>query len=208
MYHSYIPDQVQQAIVHLSTLRCSIGFIVCECSNQELTSQAPKYDRIFTSNVADFIGLKTLLLAVRNFLNEDNKFATIITQHWNWYMCFPQSLIDRDSVPEDDLQTAKRRAAKDTGIRSRTPFPAQLQEYYNNTVHFKNYLRAEHTAQNLPQGYPIARWHDVRKVAGLRIRDFSKGELNKVAPFQYRRNIRQVSMLRRHMSRMIEWYIP
>ena len=211
-YHGYISDQVQQAIGQLNTLqRHSIAVIVCDCSNIEWMRGGPKYDRIFTSNVADYIGLKILLSSVRDSLNQENKFATIITQHWNWYLGLPQALINHDGVPEQTRQKAKERAAKDTGISSRHRFipAAQLQEYYNNTTQFKSYLRAEYTARNLPRGSPVVKWQDVREMAGLRLRDFSsRREINKVVPFQYRRNVRQVSMLRQHISRMIEWYLP
>ena len=52
-------------------------------------------------------------------------------------------------------------------------------------------------------------FQDVKRSSGLglRMRDFRQ-ELNRVVPFQYRRNVRQVNMLRGQMSRMVEWYIP
>ncbi|XP_072038675.1 uncharacterized protein [Amphiura filiformis] len=47
----------------------------------------------------------------------------------------------------------------------------------------------------------------VRQREGLEMRDFRRGEPNKVVPFRYRRNVRRVNLFR-GMERMLEWYIP
>ncbi|XP_072039305.1 uncharacterized protein [Amphiura filiformis] len=54
---------------------------------------------------------------------------------------------------------------------------------------------------------PPPSFKEVKHTEGLKLRDFRRGELNKVAPYRYRRNVRRVNLLR-GMQRMLEWYIP
>ncbi|XP_072037507.1 uncharacterized protein [Amphiura filiformis] len=54
---------------------------------------------------------------------------------------------------------------------------------------------------------PPPPFQEVKHREGLILRDFRRGELNKVVPFRYRRNVRRVNLLR-GMDRMLEWYIP
>ena len=219
MYFAYIKDQIQQGIVCLSTQQFTVTFSVGNCLEIRDVLEGHKFDRIFTSNIADTTGTQTLLENFKPFLNQSNKFATIVNQYWKWYLMFPQAVIDNpDSFEERMLDgsynKARERSMLDTGKLK--DFPANFQEYFNSTDYFVAYLRVDTTLSNMKKyvecmsfatSEAFLPFRNVQEASGLRMRDFRRG-LNKVVPFQYRRNVRHVSMLRGHMSRMVEWYLP
>ncbi|XP_072038667.1 uncharacterized protein [Amphiura filiformis] len=217
MYHMYISDQIQQAVLCLTNIKQSVLFVVTECRNLDKSVPQPKYDRIFTSNIADYVGTQNLLVTFKRFLNTENRFATLVTQHWNWYLIIGRANFDNPLNPMELLlrsldgsaSDVMRRAALDTGklLIGTSIVPGHYQEYMNTIGDFVTFLKADFMACN-PHN-PVPTFQDVTKSsgAGLRMRDFRRG-LNQVVPFQYRRNVRQVNMLRGQMARMVEWYIP
>ncbi|XP_072025642.1 LOW QUALITY PROTEIN: uncharacterized protein [Amphiura filiformis] len=212
MYHCYISDQIQQAVLRLTNTNQSVLFVVTECRDLDKSVPQPKYDRIFTSNVADYVGTHKLLVAFKHFLNTENRFATLVTQHWNWYLVTGTANFDNPLKPMDislpsldaSANNVMRRSALDTG--KVIIVPSRYQEYMNNIGNFVTFLKADFLACNPHNRIPT--FQDIKNSsgAGLRMRDFRRG-LNQVVPFQYRRNVRQVNMLRGQMARMVEWYI-
>ena len=216
MYYNYVTDQIQQNVTALKTIKQSVSFVVSECREVDnAVSRRQKFDRIFTSNIADYIGTRNLLAAFKSYLNVDNKFATIVTQHWNWYLQHPKANLDN---PFDSLDLLVRlmsvpghqvfkRALLDTG--KHTTSTDHHQEYFNSIGHFVDFLRADFAACQQQNTLSLVTFQEVKMSSGLglRMRDFRQ-ELNRIVPFQYRCNVRQVNMLRGQMSRMVEWYIP
>ena len=274
MFHGYISDQIQKAITCLQTGLFAVSFIVWNCLelSVRLNADLCKFDRIFTSNIADYSGTLPLLDVMKPFLNRENKCSVIVTQYWNWYGLFPHARVDgpesagqaREGIPPGgvlaacaiaavkDMHSDKGEANLDNPMfmslecrKIMTKGPFYLQEYFNYMIWFVSYLRAEYLAftesldesgvlRNLvhyqrakehlglrgeeilaaassvntgSESVKVPTFQTVRQRNGLLLRDFRRGELNKVVPFQYRRNIRQVN-LSRGMERMLEWYWP
>ncbi len=220
IYFQYIAGCINETILLLSSSRVNICVINCDCVNlkDKLKTDEGKmvlsFDRIFTSNVADYIGTRTLLKAMEPLLNPANKHSVIVTQYWNWYGLFPESLVDHDTHVTDGtnakcLESAQKDTKQAFSATNASRF--WVQEYFNSNKWFLMYLRADLLActtddRSNSKARKTPSFQEVKNVGNLRMRDFRHG-LNKVVPFRYRRNIRPVNMLR-GMSRMIEWYIP
>ena len=214
MYHAFITNQTQQFIDFIKAGRLHVSFLLGTCLElTEAEVHGEKFDRIFTSNISDYVGTKVLLKAMKPLLNTENKNAVIVTQHWNWFCFVEESKADYplymlDGSWQKWIAAAQRDTGKDHKIRPRHWY----QEYFNNTSYFVDYLRADLMASNCilkevadTKG-KIETFQQVKQqCSGLRMRDFRKG-LNKVVPWRYRCNARPVNMLP-GLSRMVEWYI-
>ncbi|XP_072051332.1 uncharacterized protein [Amphiura filiformis] len=219
-FYRYIASCINETIQFFLLDRIRITLINCDClklSDKIQTNHvnmSKSFDRIFTSNVADYVGTRTLLQAMEPLLNVDNKYATIITQYWNWYGLFPESLVDHETHVKDGTNArCLESAQKDTKQKFTMATAPRfwVQEYFNNTKWFLMYLRSDLLActsefSSNSTLVKVPSLQEFKSVGNLRMRDF-RHEVNRVAPFRYRRNIRPVNMLR-GMSRMIEWYIP
>ena len=219
IFHQYVVSQIQTTIQYLSSGRMAISIVNCDClklgerfrSNH--TKAAKTYDRIFTSNVADYVGTATLLRAIKPLLNLENKHAVIVTQYWNWYGLFPETLVDSELAVKDGTNAKCFEAARKDTRQKFTMASAPrfwVQEYFNNTSWFLKYLRADVLAcsndvSSNEKPMQVPSFQEVKNIDGFRMRDFRR-ELNKVTPFRYRRNVRPVNMLR-GMSRMVEWHV-
>ncbi|XP_072031029.1 uncharacterized protein [Amphiura filiformis] len=213
MYHAYITNQIQQVIEFIQENRLHTGILLGTClaiTEDEVNGE--KFDRIFTSNISDYVGTKTLLNVMKPLLSTENKNAVIVTQNWNWIKFFEMAYADHPMYLLDGswnkwIAAARKDTGADHSIRPRHWY----QEYFNNTSYFVDYLRADLMACNRihevedTQG-KVATFQQVKgQCSGLRMRDFRQ-RLNKVVPWRYRCNARAVNMLP-GISRMLEWYI-
>ncbi|XP_072038619.1 uncharacterized protein [Amphiura filiformis] len=227
MFHSFISDQIKRTIASIKAGAQSVSVIVCNCLNilQLAHFKSYQFDRIFTSNIADYSGTQALLKVMKPLLNRENTCSTIITQHWNWYLLGPYD--DR----YDDVCTASnvRLSALDTHsddmeMITRLANPQAMveeinkdiyhvyfyvQEYFNNMSWFVSYLRAEYLAVNKDsQSTKPPSFQKVKQSEGLQLRDFRRGNSNKVVPFRYRLKARVSVNQTRGMDRMLEWHFP
>ncbi|XP_072038668.1 uncharacterized protein [Amphiura filiformis] len=239
MFHSFISDQIKQTIASIKAGAQRVSIIVCNCLDlsARLDVESYRFDRIFTSNIADFSGTQALLKAMKPLLNRANKSSTIITQYYGWYLSVPDSMVYGEiTAAQTTLQAPQRvceisscaiLAAYDINsdyyedMLSRHPSTMTeecdkvidtgmffCQEYFNNMNWFVSYLRAECMAVN--KGSQLTKppsFQKVKQSEGLQLRDFRRGNSNKVVPFRYRRNARPVNMTR-GMDRMLEWHFP
>ncbi|XP_072038860.1 uncharacterized protein [Amphiura filiformis] len=206
-YFMFISSRYTQMISAMLSKSITIHFHIGDCLKmQDDLPPDTTFDRIFTSNLVDDIGTLTIAKAMRPLLNPNNKCAVLITQYWNWYNWFPNAIVDNiPHVMDGTYERCLKAAAKDT--EQHVPISRfWIQEYYNNTIYFVHYLRADYMCciQDDPLDLPLVKFQDVRHQEGLRMRDFRR-ELNKVVPFRFRRNIRPVTLLR-GMSRNLEWH--
>ena len=95
MFHAYISEQIKQVISNLKAGLLSVSIVIWNCLelSNRLDGDLCKFDRIFTSNIADYSGTQPLLKALKPFLNNDNKCSAILTQYWNWYANFTWAMI-------------------------------------------------------------------------------------------------------------------
>ncbi|XP_038047682.1 uncharacterized protein LOC119721796 [Patiria miniata] len=213
MYHKYVTNLFQKVkslilqgrlLIHVSLANCF------DFPNHHQALNMPNYDRIFTSNIADYDGIPRLLHTFKPLLNTNNGFSVIVTETMNWYLNIPAA----NTRYHQDSQLVKlvhdfcldRTAPQVKGLTAQQN--KCLIEYYNNCSYFLQYLRAEIMVGGL--GIPILKevpsFESVKKYHGLQMRDFRKG-LNKLVPFQYRVNKRDLNVLNGY-DRAVEWYLP
>ena len=80
MYSEYVGQVLKKCSVRLATRQVKFHFLLCNC--MEITPFLPpdrKYDRVTTSNIADFVPLGTLLDTLLPHMNLNNPLSVIIT---------------------------------------------------------------------------------------------------------------------------------
>ncbi|XP_038048046.1 uncharacterized protein LOC119722095 [Patiria miniata] len=205
MYHKYVTNLLQKVkslilqgrlLIHVSLANC------LDFPNHHQTLSMPNYDRIFTSNVADYVGIPRLLHTFKPLLNDNNSYSAIVTESMNWLETVPGSKPDVKHISDSQL----------ANIMNRTPVPlirdTWASDNFNNTPYFLQYLRADIMAGGLgmPSLKKIPSFESVKKYHGMEMRDFRKG-LNKLVPFQYQRNKREFNKNNGH-DRALEWCLP
>ncbi|XP_022107995.1 uncharacterized protein LOC110988607 isoform X1 [Acanthaster planci] len=209
-YHAYVTHILQQSINIIKEKRLQVGIFLANCldfPNYHLTLSMPKYDRIFTSNLQDLIGLSRILTTFKPLLNTDNKQSMIITQTLNWIMHTPGA--DVQNVPRVEIFRILGMCREDTGLSHKLSEDVNNhREYYNNTHWFLAYLRADIMGGGIgiPAMDHVPKLSEVTHFNGMRMRNFRKG-LNKLVPFKYRVNARKITMLN-GMDRNVEWCLP
>ena len=227
MYHAYVTNQIQESIAFIKEGRLSLRVNVGHCL--ELTDDdvdGDKFDRIFTINLADYLGTKTLLDWAKPLLN-NNKHAVITTMYFNWHQYFPLTQTDHEMyVKYGTADICLDMARLDTNkLQGQKLCMDECQEYFDDSAHFINYLRADLLGCQYMSDYgatdemmgmiayvqmklPTKKLPSYKQVQqcsdGLIMRDFLR-ELNRVAPWKYRVNARKPSFLG-GLFRIVEWY--
>ena len=96
-FHSYITSLIDKTISFFKDKHLSIDVQVCNC--MELPSRLPpnsQFDRVFTSNVADYHGTKTVLKTFKSLLKTSNKKAVLVTQYQTWHKAFNEALVEKN----------------------------------------------------------------------------------------------------------------
>ncbi|XP_033635466.1 uncharacterized protein LOC117296567 isoform X4 [Asterias rubens] len=212
MYHNYITKFLKKVKSFIQNGRLFIQVSLANCMDFPSVHNSlkmPNYDRIFTSNIADYVGFAKLLQDFKPLLNSSNHYSVLVTETINWYRLFIQ--------PGNELQVQLCTEAyiQDTGwnladllVLDTDVAPSTLLEYFDNAPHFVGYLRAQIMAGGL--GIPPLTYlpsiGEVMKYNGLEMRDFRK-KLNRLVPFQYRTNARDLTRITA-TDRAVEWYLP
>ncbi|XP_038047683.1 uncharacterized protein LOC119721797 [Patiria miniata] len=210
MYHKYVTNLLQKVkslilqgrlLIHVSLVNC------LDFPNRHQSLNMPNYDRIFTSNIADYVGIPRLLRTFKPLVNARNINSAIVTESMKWFATVPGSKPDIEELPD------KQRAKIISYFRDSTTGIPQIQhtlmsEYFNNTSQFLQYLRADIMAGGLdiPALETIPSFGSVKKYHGMEMRDFREG-LNKLVPFQYTLTKRDLNM-NNARERAVEWCLP
>ncbi|XP_033635672.1 uncharacterized protein LOC117296738 [Asterias rubens] len=213
MYHSYITKLLQKVKSLIQQGRLNIQVSLANCLNFPSIHKSLKmsnYDRIFTSNLADYLGIARLLQTFKLLLNFNNSFSALVTETMNWFKLIPEADLEKlQETPEiwkcfaayiQDIpqMTHDLPMTFDTGFNS-------LREYYNITSCFLEYLRADIMAGEI-ETEPLENVPSLKTTMeynGMRMRDFRKKQ-NKIVPFQYRVNARDLNMMI-GCNRAVEW---
>ncbi|XP_038047658.1 uncharacterized protein LOC119721771 [Patiria miniata] len=209
MYHKYVTNLLQKVkslILHgrlliYVSLANSLDF-----PNHHQTLSMPNYDRIFTSNLADYVGFAKLLHTFKPLLNASNSYSAIVTETLSWYEKVPGAKPDIDDLSDIQLEKIRHCFASTTGIPEIQP--TCFSDYFNNTSHFLQYLRADIMAGGLgiPSLKEVPSFKSVKNYHGMEMRDFRKG-LNKLVPFQYLVTKRDLNV-KSARDRAVEWCLP
>ncbi|XP_077869702.1 LOW QUALITY PROTEIN: uncharacterized protein LOC144361773 [Saccoglossus kowalevskii] len=213
MYSNYISHNIEQFGTNLKNGLMSFNVSLDSCFNLTKRLVLVKFDRISTSNIADYYGIPVVLDFAKGLLNTANPNAVIITELMNWDAF--DNHVNAESYPCSFKALSD--VAQDTGMPSHNfAFHICLKtwECYRNIVSvFINCLRADFlihkfkdTKDKTTERAKIPDYHtDVAQYKGLKLRDFTQ-QLNRVVPHQWRTNRRTVTQLSGY-ERNLEWVV-
>ncbi|XP_022089909.1 uncharacterized protein LOC110978891 isoform X2 [Acanthaster planci] len=213
MYHNYVTDLLQKVKTLILQGRIHVHVSLANCLDFPKHHQSlnmPNYDRIFTSNLADYLGIPTLLQTFKPLLNTNNSFSVIIVTYMNWLGLIPRAdtkIMFMLQFMSDKFQECSAAFCEDT--KKDFPLgPNNLREYHNNTSYFLQYLRADIMAggRGIPPLEDVPSFGSVKGYNGMQMRNFRKG-MNKLIPFMYRKNARDLTMMN-GSDRAVEWCLP
>ncbi|XP_038066350.1 uncharacterized protein LOC119736402 [Patiria miniata] len=188
-YHKYVTNLLQKGrslirqkrlLIHVS-LANYLAF-----PKHHQTLKMPSYDRIFTSNLADYDGFAKLLQIFKPLLNASNSYSVIVTEVMGF----------RENAAPNPWELQKTKGEQHETLD------------YSALHCFLQYLRADIMAGgfHIPALKDVPSFDSVKKCQGMRMRDFRK-ELNKLVPFQYRVNERDLTLVNAG-GRAVEWLLP
>ena len=207
MYHNYITKFLKKVKSFIQNGRLFIQVSLANCMDFPSVHNAlkmPNYDRIFTSNIADYVGFAKLLQDFKPLLNSSNHYSVLITETMNWadFIHEPKDTTDyKPCMKSYCLDTDRDYNDLNTG-------PFTWMEYFDSSPIFLAYLRAQIMAGGVgvqPLTY-LPSFGEVMKYNGLEMRDFRK-KLNRLVPFHHRVNARDLTIIRT-ADRAVEWCLP
>ncbi|XP_033111188.1 uncharacterized protein LOC117112220 [Anneissia japonica] len=206
LFHTYITSVIKSALAFFKKGNIYSKFVLKNCI--ELCNEPnvePKFDRIMTSNIADYTGIRTLLSSMRPLLSNTNKHAVLVTETLNWVRWCPEADLMN---PLNMLKVfgLLNEMVKDTGRHDLKGTIQIMYDYFDNTTLFIRYLRIvllatndEPTMKKEVPSFP----KDFDNIEGFRLRDFTK-DLNKVIPFRHRVTARLCNN-ETGLQRNLEW---
>ena len=210
MYSEYVGQVLKKCSVRLATRQVKFHFLLCNC--MEITPFLPpdrKYDRVTTSNIADFVPLGTLLDTLLPHMNLNNPLSVIITEFQNWVQFtdwqfkaakFACDLTRGDNFRKKVLEDTKSHAIAYSDARQ------AFVEYQDHSVEFITFLRAALVASEVPfQSNRKQTWSSVADYNELIVRNFLRCQ-NRVFPAKWLLNCRRVTMLN-GFERAVEWIV-
>ena len=209
MYSQYVSHLLETCVATLASGKVKFHFMLCDCMEMSsFLSPNRKYDRVTTSNVADYLPLTNILDMCKPLLNTANTSAVIITEFHNWH--------ERTSLNEKLLshfsqlsQSFHQKVLEDT----QNPAIAFSQgrvafmDYYDLSEEFIQFLRAallvDHKIKDKVNRQRT--WSSVADYNGLVARDFLRCQ-NRVFPAKWMQNCCRVTMMS-GFERAVEWIV-
>ena len=212
MYSEYVSHVLVKCALKLATGRVKFHFLLCNC--MEIVPFLPpgrKYDRVITSNIADYVPITSILDTFKLLLNPSNPSSVITTEFINWmqFTNLRTEAIQRAqllTLSHDD--TFRRKVLEDTknpNIAYSTGYQAFV-DYHDHSTEFVQFLRAALLVPEIPDERKRKRkWNTVADYNGLIARDFLRCQ-NRVFPAKWTLNCRKVTMLH-GFERAVEWIV-
>ena len=210
MYSEYVSHLLKKSALKLATGRVKFHFLLCNCMEiARFVPQGCRFDRVTTSNIADFVPLPNILDTYKPLLNVCNPFSVIITEFLNWsvYTDVEIELLKRAHfMPKSD--SFRQKVLEDTknpAIAYSRAYQSFV-EYHDHSGKFIQFLRAAVLVSKSPDERNRRRmWKSVADYNGLVARNFNRCQ-NRVFPAKWMLNCRPVSLLN-GFERAVEWII-
>ena len=208
MYSQYVGHVLEECAMKLATGQVKFHFLLCNC--MEMAPFLPpdrKYDRITTSNIADYVPLTSILDMCKPVLNAANPSAVIITEFHNWAL--HTKLNQKELLHFTQMsQSFRRNVLEDTQNPAIANSGARVAfvEYHDHSEELIQFLRAALlvTDSEIPDRKRRLRtWRSVADYNGLIARDFLRCQ-NRVFPAKWMQNCRRVTMMN-GFERAVEW---
>ena len=209
MYSHYVSHVLHKSAVKLATGQVKFHFLLCNC--MEMTPFLPpdrKYDRVTTSNIADYVSLTSILDMCKPLLNTVNPSAVIVTEFQNWAEQFTNLRVEASRIasqmpPKHILRKRVLDDTKNPAIAYSTG-GVGFTEYHDHSAEFTTFLRAALLVSKIPNEPNTKRtWNSVASYNGLTARNFLRIQ-NRVFPAKWQLNCRRVTMLTGY-ERAVEW---
>ena len=210
MYNQYVGNLLETCVATLSTAQVKFHFLLCDC--MEMSPFLPPdrtYDRITTSNIADYLPLTSILDMCKPLMNTANTSAVIITEFQNWYqrLSLHEKLLRHFSqLP----RSFRQKVLEDTQNRAIAFSNGRVafMDYYDLSEEFIQFLRAallvsDHKIKDKMNRRRI--WRSVADYNGLAARNFLCSQ-NRFLPFKWKLNCRRVTMMSGFI-RVVEWIV-
>ena len=146
MYSEYVSHVLEKCALKLATGRVKFHFLLCNC--MEIAPFLPsdlKYDRVATSNLADYVPLTNILDICEPLLNPGNPSSVIITEFINWRNLLNLQLeLVQTAASMPIFHSFRSKILEDTGnpaIAYSTGYEAFV-EYQDYSDKFVQFLRA------------------------------------------------------------------
>ena len=212
MYSGYVSHVLEKCALRLTTGRVKFHFLLCNCLEIDpFLSPGRKYDRVTTSNIADFVPLTSILDTFKPLLNPSNPSSVITTQFHNWITLTDLMLKAHarahflpggDSFRQKVFEDTRNRA-----IAESTAYQAFM-DYHDHSPEFIKFLWAALLISNVTdQRNQRTRrtWQSLADHNGLVARNFLRCQ-NRVFPAKWMLNCRRVTMLN-GFERNVEWVV-
>ena len=210
MYSQYVGHLLERCVATLSTAQVKFQFLLCNCVEMvPLLPPDRKYDRVTTSNIADYVPLTSILDICKPLLNTANSSSVITTEFQNWFQlkCLSEKLLDHFSqLP----QSFRQKVLEDTQNQAIAFSLGRVgfMDYYDLNKEFIQFLRVALLVSDheIPDKVNRRRiWRSVADYDGLVARDFLRSQ-NRLFPFKLMLNCRRVTMMN-GFSRVVEWIL-
>ena len=210
MYSEYVSHLLERCVAALSTGQVKFHFLLCDC--MEMTPFLPadlKYDRVTTSNIADYMPLTSILDTCKPLLNTINPSAVIITEFKNWSLHL--ELIEKELLHYLQMtESFRKQVLQDTKNQAIAYSDGKVAfiDYHDHSEEFIQFLRAALlvTDCEIPDEVNRRRtWRSVADYNGLVARDFLCLQ-NQVFPAKWMLNCRRVTMMS-GFERNVEWVV-
>ena len=209
MYRKYVGHVLKECALRLATGKVKFYFLLCNC--MEIAPFLPsnrKYDRVTTSNIADYVPLTNLLDNFKPHLNRDNPSSVIVTQFQNWF-CFTgllEKAKERASAlpPHDSFRQKIFEDTRNRAISESTGYQAFM-DYHDYSLEFIQFLRASLLIPDTTDERNQRRrtWKSLAHHKDLVARNFLRFQ-NQVFPVKWKLNCRKVTMMT-GFGRNVEW---
>ena len=210
MYSQYVSHVLEKSAIKMATGQVKFYFLLCNC--MEMVPFLPpdlRYDRVTTSNIADYVPLTSILDMCKPLLNKVNPSAVIITEFKNWtgYINLNEKVLHHFSQLPQSFRQKMLEDTQNPAIANSKGKVAFV-EYHDYSKEFIQFLRAAIlVADHKPadKRNRLRKWRSVADHNGLIARDFLRCK-NRVFPAKWMHNRRRVTMMN-GFDRAVEWII-
>ncbi|XP_028390689.1 uncharacterized protein LOC114515601 [Dendronephthya gigantea] len=210
MFGNYIEEKLERFMEKLAARQVRFDIILGNCMNiEEFLTEEEKYDRIFTSNLMDYILLPELLRLYSGRLNRNNPHTTLITETQNWVNFCPAADVDSMSIFEQRASFGETALRDTNDPKFANDVGTTFREYLDNSRELQDYLRAlfyaDRKRQKCGTSTPskVPNFRELGNEFQLRLRDGFRNE-NRIVFLKPAVNRRRVTMIT-GLERNMEW---
>ena len=210
MYNEYVSHVLEKCSLKLATGKIKFDFLLCNCMEiAPLLPRGQTFDRVTTSNIADYVTLARILDTFEPLLSPKNPSSVIITEFQSWLRFTDlreKAMAHSFFLPQgDNFRSKVLEDTKNPAISSSIAYQGFV-DYRDHSAEFIKFLRASLLISEVPDERNRRRtWKSVADHNGLIARNFLRCQ-NRVFPARWMLNCRRVTMLA-GFEKAVEWIV-